>query len=193
MEVHELLEKKFGSVTNVEATKVVSQAFPEAERDRSTYMIGIRPVFTTSAASMSTDVLTCPGPSLRSPISPSTSEGIFSPPLASSGLTSPSGLFAEVQMLRSDKSQLEARVLQLEEEIQSLRSSQQHSISIAAIEEQIDKLLSSNSLILQGPNSEENFEAFSIRLILQDLQRIAPDLLRLFNSLGKMRHAGERG
>ena len=68
MKVYELLETKFGSVVNVEATKVVSQAFPEAERDRSTYMIGIRPVFTTSAASMSNDVLTCPGPSLRSPV-----------------------------------------------------------------------------------------------------------------------------
>ncbi len=54
----------------------------------------------------------------------------------------------------------------------------------SVLECEIQKVLSSNGMVVHGPDSPEHLHAFSIQGLIEELKQLAPTLLDLFASLG---------
>ena len=92
-----------------------------------------------------------------------------------------STLHAQIQAIQSENTQLIKRVSELESENKQLKS---NTIHITTIEQQFDRLASSDTLITRGPDSIERLEHFSFDALISDVKSIAPDVLFLFSALG---------
>ena len=66
-----------------------------------------------------------------------------------------------------------------------LQSFRQSSISMPVIQYQLEWRISSDSIIMYGPDTLERLESFTIDSVLAELHRYAPDLLQLFETLGQ--------
>ena len=51
------------------------------------------------------------------------------------------------------------------------------------IQHQLEWLVSSDSIIMHGPDTIERLESFTIDSVFAELHRYAPDLLQLFETL----------
>ena len=157
-EVLQLLQQKYPDINQYDVRKVVTMGFPDAQSERSTYILGIRPShpsqpIATEASSVSL---------LASPVSQPISN--------------------EVATLSAENTKLKERVLELEMKLQSFRQS---SISMPIIQHQLERLVSSDSIIMHGPDTLERLESFTIDSVLTEFRRYAPDLLQLFETLGQ--------
>lgn len=80
---------------------------------------------------------------------------------------------------------LEQRVRQLEERVRELEQPSQLSL-------EMNNLLTPNISLYHGPNTIENFEAFSIDSLVSELSKFAPHLYELFQTLGQTaRHTND--
>ena len=157
-EVLQLLQRKYPDVSQYDVRKVVTMGFPDAQSERATYILGIRPTHPPQP----TATEACSASLLASPVSQHISN--------------------EVTTLATENTKLKERVLELEMKLQYLRQS---SISMPVIQHQLERLVSSDSIIMHGPDTLERLEFFTIESVLAELHRYAPDLLQLFETLGQ--------
>ena len=156
-DVLHLLQQNYSDANEYDVRRVVAMGFPDAQSDRSTYILGIRPSHLHSTATeMSSATL------LVSPVTERISN--------------------EVAMLAAENSKLQERVSELEMQLQYLRQS---SISLPEIHHQLERLISSDSIIMHGPDTLERLQSFTIDSVLAELHTYAPDLLQLFETLGQ--------
>ena len=156
-DVLHLLQQNYPDANEYDVRRVVTMGFPDAQSDRSTYILGIRPSHPHSTATeMSSATL------LVSPVTERISN--------------------EVAMLAAENSKLQERVSELEMKLQYLRQS---SISLPEIHHQLERLISSDSIIMHGPDTLERLQSFTIDSVLAELHTYAPDLLQLFETLGQ--------
>ena len=157
-EVLQLLQQKYPDINQYDVRKVVTMGFPDAQSERSTYILGIRPShpsqpIATEASSVSL---------LASPVIQPISN--------------------EVTTVSTENTKLKERVLELEMKLQSFRQSL---ISMPVIQHQVEQLVSSDSIIMHSPDTLVHLEYFIIDSVLAELHRCAPDILQLFETLGK--------
>ena len=156
-DVLHLLQQNYPDANEYDVRRVVVMGFPDAQSDRSTYILGIRPSHPHSTATeMSSATL------LVSPVTERISN--------------------EVAMLAAENSKLQERVSELEMKLQYLRQS---SISLPEIHHQLERLISSDSIIMHGPDTLERLQSFTIDSVLAELHTYASDLLQLFETLGQ--------
>ena len=165
-EILHLLVGEYGDTTAHEAGRILALAFPGAVRERATYVCGVRLSHATPFSPTSSALFPVLPPALD-PSSPSTRPDHES-------------VIAE----------LKQQVTELQDELKSL---QQTSVQIADLENQADHLIS-HTCISEGPDTLEHLDSFSITTILNNVRREAPDLLRLFQTLGNSsRNLGDDG
>ena len=157
-EVLQLLQQKYPDVNQYDVRKVVDMGFPDAQSERSTHILGIRPSHPSQPTATETSAVSL----LASPVSQPISN--------------------EVTTLAAENTKLKERVLELEMKLQSLRQS---SILMPVIQHQLERLVSSDSIIMHGPDTLERLESFTIDSVLAELHRYAPDFLQLFETLGQ--------
>ena len=157
-DVLDLLQQNYPDANEYDVRRVVAMGFPDVQSDRSTYILGIRPSHPSNptATEMSSATL------LVSPVTERISN--------------------EVAMLAAENSKLQERVSELEMKLQYLRQS---SISLPEIQHQLERLISSDSIIMHGPDTLERLQSFTIDSVLAELHTYAPDLLQLFETLGQ--------
>ena len=149
------MNDRFPGLTNVDVSRILRQAFPAVVTERSTFVIGVR------RRSSST-------------LSPFPQSPLVSTPSLSQAITHP---------LQLENARLLARVHQLEQENQHLKSlTQGDSIHPSTLEEEVLQLTSS-SVFVHGPDNLEGFEKFSLDVVLSEVNTLAPNLLSLFNQL----------
>ena len=104
--------------------------------------------------------------------------------LSQSSLVNPPSLSQTItQPLQFENARLLARVHQLEQENQHLKSlTQGDSIHPSTLEEEVLQLTSS-PVFVHGPDNLEGFEKFSLDVVLSEVNTLAPNLLFLFNRL----------
>lgn len=105
------------------------------------------------------------------------SSGTSSHLLASQQAFEPSA----VSLLTSENAKLKEKISNLESRLECM---DQSSLMIANNESQTEQLIS-RSCISDGPNTIEHINSFSISAMLDDIKAKAPDLLQLFQTLGK--------
>jgi len=54
-------------------------------------------------------------------------------------------------------------------------------------EQQLQRLSTSSSILIHGPDTVERFERFSIDAVISEVKQFSPDLLGLFNRLADVR------
>ena len=158
-DIQQILTNRFGDTPTYEAKKLLELAFPNAQSDRSTYILGIQP----SRIETSTPI-------------PSMSSGAA---LVALSTSIPQQSLDVIDSLRAETTRLQSRVSELEAEVQLLRQS---SVQLAVVEQQAD-YLSTHSYIAHGPDSLEHLDSFSVSSLLHEIKCKAPDLFRLFESL----------
>ena len=159
-DIHGRLQEKFTDtkITQQATSRVIEWAFPSARSERTTHVYGVR-CRPIAEASM------LPGPSqgsVRHTLNP-------------------------IPDLQVQNSQLQQRLSLLEAENRELKRSLESSMTIATLDSQLQKLVHPGSLIFHGPENLEWFEQFSLDAVMAEVRSLAPDLLRLFNTLGETR------
>ena len=89
---------------------------------------------------------------------------------------------------------LTARVKELEAEVHSLRQSlmAQRSLGCSSVyKDELSSLLSSNSMLTDGPTTMEYLESFSLSSIISDVRQVAPSFYSLLCDLGDVRRNAE--
>ena len=158
-DVQKLLADHFGDVSSYEVKKILEAAFPHAQSDRSTYILGIRPSQMDATPAFSPETA-----SQLSTVTPQQSSDMIS-------------------SLTAENTRLHSRISELEAEIKLLQRS---SVQLAVAEQQADHL-TTHSFIAHGPDSLEHLHSFSIVSLMQQVKSEAPDLFRLFETLGNPR------
>ena len=155
-EVEQVMKDRFPDLTNVDVSRILRQAFPAVVTERSTFAIGVRR--RSSSA-----------------LIPSSQSSLVSPPSLSQAITHP---------LQLENARLLARVYQLEQENQHLKSLIQGEdlVHPSTLEQEVLRLTSS-SVFVHGPDNLEGFEKFSLDTVLSEVKTLAPNLLSLFNRL----------
>ena len=104
--------------------------------------------------------------------------------LSQSSLVNPPSLSQTItHPLQLENARLLARVHQLEQENQHLKSlTQGDSIHPSTLEEKVLQLTLS-PVFVHGPDNLEGFEKFSLDVVLSEVNTLAPNLLFLFNQL----------
>ena len=152
-EVEQVMKDRFPDLTNVDVSRILRQAFPAVVTERSTFAIGVRR--RSSSA-----------------LSPSSQSSLVSPPNLSQAITHP---------LQFENTRLLARVHQLEQENQHLKSLiQEDTVHPSTLEQEVLRLTSS-PVFVHGPDNLEGFENFSLDTVLSEVK--APNLLSIFNQL----------
>ena len=155
-------------------------AFPGITSDRTTYIHGIRPLHSLHTIPLP-DPRAVPRSDLdRSTLFPSQKSLVGE---LQSLMSENDVLKAENEMLKSKNLQLQQRVAELQGKVTSL---QQSSLShtAASLEQQATGLVSS-SCLMYGPDTIQHLNSFSLKGILIDVVRQAPDLLQLFRVLSR--------
>ena len=154
-EVEQVMKDRFPDLTNVDVSRILRQAFPAVVTERSTFAIGVRR--RSSSA-----------------LSPSSQSSLVSPPNLSQAITHP---------LQLENARLLARVHQIEEENQHLKSlTREDTVHPSTLEQKVLQLTSS-PVFVHGPGNLEGFEKFSLDTVLSEVKTLAPNLLSLFNKL----------
>lgn len=155
-EVEQVMKDRFPDLTNVDISRILRQAFPAVVTERSTFAIGVRRRSSSSA------------------LSPSSQSSLVSPPNLSQAITHP---------LQLENARLLARVHQLEQENQHLKSLiREDSVHPSTLEQEVLRLTLS-PVFVHGPDNLEGFEKFSLDTVLSEVKTLAPNLLSLFNRL----------
>ena len=154
-EVEQVMKDRFPDLTNVDVSRILRQAFPAVVTERSTFAIGVRR--RSSSA-----------------LSPSSQSSLVSPPNLSQAITHP---------LQFENARLLARVHQLEQENQHLKSLiREDTVHPSTLEQEVLRLTSS-PVFVHGPDNLEGFENFSLDTVLSEVKILAPNLLSIFNQL----------
>ena len=154
-EVEQVMKDRFPDLINVDVSRILRQAFPAVVTERSTFAIGVRR--RSSSA-----------------LSPSSQSSLVSPPNLSQAITHP---------LQLENARLLARVHQIEEENQHLKSLiREDTVHPSTLEQEVLRLTSS-PVFVHGPDNLEGFEKFSLDTVLSEVKTLAPNLLSLFNQL----------
>ena len=85
---------------------------------------------------------------------------------------------------QTENAQLRSRIAALEQELAQLRRS---AVSVSTLDQQLQRLVLSDTLVAKGPSNLQRLESFSMEAILSELQSLAPDVLNLFTTLGNTR------
>ena len=147
------MKDRFPGLTNVEVSRILRQAFPAVVMERSTFVME-RSTFVIGVRRRSSSALS--------------QSSLVNPPSLSQTITHP---------LQLENARLLARVHQLEQENQHLKSlTQGDSIHPSTLEEEVLQLTSS-SVFVHGPDNLEGFEKFSLDVVLSEVNTLAPNLL----------------
>ena len=186
--IHEHLQTTFAlapiEFTIQETSHVVSQAFPNLLKKRmqlhgqkATHIIGLQRTCEQSQDTIS-----------PTEIGPSSSSGPVS-----SVRPSPVGPNVESQ-LEEEKARNQAltlRVKELEGRVKELEQQPQGAISLPLLSQQLDSLIHCGTHVMDGPDTPSHFEAFSLTLVMDEIESFAPEVFHLFMNLGNSGRYGQ--
>ena len=82
---------------------------------------------------------------------------------------------------------LTAKVNELEVDVQSLRRAQQSFGPTSLYQDELQSLVSSSSMLSDGPINMESLQSFSLASIISDVRHVAPSFYSLLCDLGDVR------
>ena len=90
-----------------------------------------------------------------------------------------------ITQLQADKEVLQGQIQQLEMKVQGLQQAQLSSFAVQELSKQTGLLIEHGHQVVDGPNTIQHFHDFSMDSVISELRAYAPDVHRLFMTLGE--------